>query len=91
MRVFIYRTPTVYHALLRSIKIPSDNITIVQVIPILKMSNLKAESDSDLGIPSWKPEMIFSIKTRHHSSTFKSVFNMHPLLVSKNPICAHVL
>lgn len=63
-------------------KIISDTITIMQVIPILQIINLKAESDSYLGIPSSKPDTVFSIKTRYHWSKFKSIFNMHPLLVS---------
>lgn len=71
-----------HYAFLYSMKILSDTITIMQIIPILQIINLEAESDSFLGIPSSKADTIFSIKTRYHSSKFKSIFDIHPLLVS---------
>jgi len=37
----------------------------MQLIPILEMINPKAESDSNLGIPSSTPGTVFSIQTRY--------------------------
>lgn len=64
MSIFAYSTPTMHHAFLYSMKILPDTITVMQIIPILQMINLKAEFDSYLEIPSSKPDTIFSIKAR---------------------------